>query len=157
MKSNISRNRKIQVEFWQIKVKLVLLLYCFALANTIILHMLQHHAVSSIRKLLARFVSLLLFLQKKYEMQFLHSWEPSFCATSYISVLAMYTTTRIVLFVHIAICHRTLSESQGSPGLEFSLLYLPHNFDSFYTLPHQKYRLSSFPMERPPRCGNKKI
>ena len=33
--------------------------------------------------------------------------------------------------------------------LEFSLLYLPHTFDSFYTLPHQRYRPSSFSMERP--------
>ena len=33
--------------------------------------------------------------------------------------------------------------------LEFSLLYLPHTFDSFYTLPHQRYRPSSFSTERP--------
>ena len=33
--------------------------------------------------------------------------------------------------------------------LEFSLLYMPHTFDSFYTLSHQRYRLSSFSMERP--------
>ena len=35
--------------------------------------------------------------------------------------------------------------------LELSLLYLPHIFYSFYTLPHQKYRMSSFPTERPPQ------
>ena len=33
--------------------------------------------------------------------------------------------------------------------LEFSLLYLPHTFDSFYALPHQKYRPSSFSTEQP--------
>ena len=32
--------------------------------------------------------------------------------------------------------------------LEFSLLYLPHTFDSFYTLPHQRYRPSSFSTEQ---------
>ena len=33
--------------------------------------------------------------------------------------------------------------------LEFSLLYLPHIFYFFYTLPHQKYRPSSFSTEQP--------
>ena len=33
--------------------------------------------------------------------------------------------------------------------LEFSLFYLPHTFDSFYTLPHQKYQLPSFSKEGP--------
>ena len=33
--------------------------------------------------------------------------------------------------------------------LEFSLLYLPHTIDSFYALPHQKYRPSSFSTEQP--------
>ena len=33
--------------------------------------------------------------------------------------------------------------------LQFSLLYLPHTFDSFYALPNQKYRPSSFSMEQP--------
>ena len=33
--------------------------------------------------------------------------------------------------------------------LEFSLLSLPHTFDSFYTLPNQRYRPSSFSMEQP--------
>ena len=34
-------------------------------------------------------------------------------------------------------------------GLEISLLYMPHTFDSFYALPHQKYRPSSFSTEQP--------
>ena len=71
VKSNISpdrikicRTEKFLVEYLQIKVKIVLFLHLFALANTIILH----YAFSSLKKLLARFVSLLLFWQKKYEM-----------------------------------------------------------------------------------------
>ena len=60
------------------------------------------------KKLLARFVSLLLFWQKKYEMPLyayhfsvvLHSWDHSFSASSDKHVLASYTTTRIVLLVH---------------------------------------------------------
>ena len=65
----------------------------------------------------------------------------------YKSVLTTYTTTRIVLLVHIAICHRTLSEteSQGSPVFHISLRVL----DSFDILPYQKYQLFSFPTERP--------
>ena len=60
-----------------------------ALANTIILR----HAVSSLKKLLARYVSLLLLWQKNLWDVFhfsvvLHSWDPSFRATSFKHVLA---------------------------------------------------------------------
>ena len=63
-----------------------------------------------LKRLLARFVSLLLFWQKKYEMPLyefhfslvLHSCDPSFRATSYKRVLALYTTVRIVLLVHMS-------------------------------------------------------
>ena len=132
-------------------------LHLFALANTIILH----YAFSSLKKLLARFVSLLLFWQKKYEMplypyQFsvvLHSWDHSFRATSDKHVLASYTTTRIVLIsAHMYVIEHWVRAKVvrfSIARLEFSLLYLPHTFDSFYALPYQKYRPSSFSTEQP--------
>ena len=134
-------------------------LHLFALANTIILH----YAFSSLKKLLARFVSLLLFWQKKYEMPLyayhfsvvLHSWDLSFRATSDKHVLASYTTTRNldrIVSAHMYVIEHWVRAKVvrfSIAGLEFSLLYLPHTFDSFHALPHQKYQLSSFFTEQP--------
>ena len=111
-------------------------LHLFALANTILLH----YAFSSLKKLLARFVSLLLFWQKKYEMPLyayhfsvvLHSWDHSFRNTSDKHVLVSYTTTRIVLLVHIHVCHRTLSKNQGCSVFHCSIRVLSTLFAPYF-------------------------
>ena len=165
MKSNISPDWKIQVEFWQIKVKLVLLLYCFALANTIILHMLHGGSTMQFLQLKSCSQDLLACCFCRRNMRCnsctVAQLRTFFLCKQLHSVLAMYTTTRIVLLVHIAICHtehwvKAKVAQCSMSRLEFSILYLPHTFDSFYTLPHQKYRLSSFfPWNDPLEVGIK--
>ena len=80
-----------------------------ALANTIILR----HAVSSLKKLLARFVSLLLRCLW-YAFNFsvvLHSWDPSFLWTSFKRVLVrIQPSGSYCSCIHV--CHRTLTKSQ---------------------------------------------
>ena len=132
-------------------------LHLFALANTIILH----YAFSSLKKLLARFVSLLLFWQKKYEMPLcielfhgLAQLRPFFLCNQWQTcsgIIYNYHQDRIVSAHMYVIEHwvRAKVVRFSIAGLEFSLLYLPHTFDSFYALPHQKYRPSSFSTEQP--------
>ena len=133
-----------------------------ALANTIILR----HAVSSLKKLLARFVSLL--WQKNlwdvlYAFHFsvvLHSWDPSFRATSFRRVFACIqppgSYCSCIMYVKENWLKAKVAEFSVA-RLEFSLLYmlyLSHTFDSLYTLTHKKYQPSSFPTKRPPQSNS---
>ena len=62
----------------------------------------------------------------------------------------LYNYTRILLFMLLLLVHMSEYWVKAKVArfsisrLEFSLLYLPHTFDSFYTLPHQRYLSSSF-------------
>ena len=86
------------------KSEIIIVATFLALANTIILR----HAVSSLKKLLARFLSLLLLWQKNLWDVFiciplfrgLAQLRPFFLCNQFQTCFGPYTTTRIVLFVH---------------------------------------------------------
>ena len=87
-------------KFWQIKVKEVLLLHFLAIANTI--SIILRHAVSSLKKIFVPvaaedmwdvFMCILLF-------HCLEQLRPFFSCNQFQTCSGLYTTTRIVLFVH---------------------------------------------------------
>ena len=78
---------------------------------------------------------------KKYEMHFsvvLHSWDPSFCATSFKRVLPVYNHQDGIVHAYMYVIEQWVKAKVAEfsiARLEFSLLYLPHTFDSLHTAP----------------------
>ena len=135
-------------------------LHLFALANTF--RSLLLYAFSSLKKLLARFVSLLLFCRRNMKCLYMHTtflWsctaETIFSCNKWQTCSGLvYNCQDRIVSAHMYVIEHWLRANLkvvrfSIARLEFSLLYLPYTFDSFYALPNQKYRPSSFSTEQP--------
>ena len=111
------------MEFWQTKVKLVLFLHLFALANMRCLF----HGLAQLRPFFT-----------------CNQWQTC-------SGLVYNCQDRIVSAHMYVIEHwvRAKVVRFSIARLEFSLLYLPHTFDSFYTLPIRSIERPLFPRNSP--------
>ena len=107
------------------------------------------HAVSSLKKLLARFVSLLLLWQKNLwdRCLYMHSTFPWSCTAETLLFVEpvsnvfwpVYNHQDRIVRAYMYVIEHWLKAKVAEfsiARLEFSLLYLPHTFDSLYTLPH---------------------